>query len=92
MTLQNYSVAEVQEWENKLLSAAGELRKIWAAMQHEGMETVSLEAAEAIKKIDHLPNWAIVSEAKFRQQKARHQAEKARQAIKTARKINPGKS
>lgn len=86
MTLAEYSSEQIGRWEDLLMEAAGELRKIRDGMKEDGLATVSLEATKASTYIDYLLPWAIQAEARFRQNRARQSAQFTRRQVKKKRK------
>ncbi|MEQ8790232.1 MAG: hypothetical protein RIC55_28305 [Pirellulaceae bacterium] len=86
MTLAEYSTEQIGRWEDLLLEAAGELKKIRDGMADDDLETVSLEATKASTYIDYLLPWAIQAEARFRQFRARQSAATTRTQVKKKRK------
>jgi len=87
MTLENYTLEDLDRWEGSLLAVVAELRKIRADMQSSQTAAASLEANRANDCIAYLAEWAIRAEAKYRQDKARNAAQRTRdQIMKTRRK------
>jgi hypothetical protein len=82
MTLADYTMDQIGRWEDTLQEAAGELRKIREGMQEDGLSTMPLEATKASTYIDYLLPWAIQSEARFRQYRARQNATVTRTHVK----------
>lgn len=86
MTLADYSLDQIGRWEDTLLEAAGELRKIREGMKEDGIQAMPLEATKASTYIDYLLPWAIQAEARFRQHRARQSAGTKRVQVKKKRK------
>jgi hypothetical protein len=88
MTLADYSLDQIGRWENTLNDAANELKKIREGMKQDGISAMPLEATKASTYIDYLLPWAIQSEARFRQHRARSSATNTRSTVakKKARK------
>jgi hypothetical protein len=86
MTLADYTADQIGHWEDQLQEAAGELRKIRDGMAEDKLGTVQLEATKASTYIDYLLPWAIQSEARFRQYRARQSAQRTRTQVKKKRK------
>jgi hypothetical protein len=86
MTLADYSLDQIGRWEDTLTEAAGELRKIREGMREDSLTVMPLEATKASTYIDYLLPWAIASEARFRQTRARQSAVVKRVQVKKKRK------
>ena len=81
MTLADYSLDQIGRWENTLSEAANELKKIREGMKQDGFTALPLEATKASTYIDYLLPWAIQSEARFRQHRARSSATNTRATV-----------
>ena len=80
-----HKISDVSAFEDDLLEIAGELRKIRSGMAEKGIEEIKLESAKARLFVDYLKEWAIASEARFRQQRDKAAAQATRDRVKKER-------